>query len=175
MRKVILYIAMSLDGYIADINGKVDWLCGDGSDAQNIGSYDSFYKTIDTIIMGYSTYHQIVNELSPDNWVYNDRMTYVITHKQLPDKHNIVFRNNLHKLITELKLQDGKDIWICGGADVANQLIELGLIDRYHISVIPSILCDGIRLFRNKADAGLKLVSTNAYNGIVDLIYEHNF
>ena len=61
MRKVILYIAMSLDGYIADKNGGVDWIEGDGSNKGNEGSYGKFIDTVDTVIMGYKTYNGTVS------------------------------------------------------------------------------------------------------------------
>lgn len=86
MKKVILYIAMSLDGYIADKDNSVDWLCGDGSNNQEEGSYDEFIKTIDTVIMGYTTYHQITNELAREKWPYQGLTTYVIKHHQCVSK-----------------------------------------------------------------------------------------
>ena len=81
MRKVVIYIAMSLDGYIADKNGSVSWLGGDGSDKDNFGSYPEFIETVDTVILGYTTYNQIVTELSPDVWPYDGKATYVPTHR----------------------------------------------------------------------------------------------
>ena len=57
MRNVVLYLAMSLDGYPADKNGGVDWLGGDGSDPASAGSYPAFYETVDTVVMGWNTYH----------------------------------------------------------------------------------------------------------------------
>lgn len=82
MRKIILFIAMSLDGYISDNKGSVDWLKGQGSDDEDIDTYSEFKKRIDTVLMGWNTYHQIVTELSPNEWVYSDLMTYVITHNK---------------------------------------------------------------------------------------------
>lgn len=64
MKKVILYIGMSLDGYIANKDMKVDWMIGENSNNQEDSSYNEFITNIDTIIMGYTTYYQIVNELS---------------------------------------------------------------------------------------------------------------
>ena len=78
---------MSLDGYIADSEGSVEWLVGQGDDADNIDTYSEFAKDIDTVIMGWNTYHQIVTELSPNEWVYNDFTTYVVTHNQ---KHLLI-------------------------------------------------------------------------------------
>lgn len=173
MRQVVLYIAMSLDGYIADKDGGVSWLSGDGSGPENRGSYNHFIQTVDTVILGYKTYHQITTELSPDVWVYDDKMSYVITHNKLENKKNIVFCDNLQELITKLKNEDGKDIWICGGAGIVNQLIALNLIDRFCVTVIPTILGDGIKLFENvEKETKLELVSTQSYNGMIDLFYE---
>jgi len=174
MRNIILYIAMSLDGYIADRLGGVSWLGGDNSDPENIGSYSTFIETIDTVILGYKTYHQIVTELSPDEWVYTGLKSYVLTHNKNNSTEEVIFTDkNLADLIVKLKSENGKDVWICGGATIVNQLINLDLIDRYHISVIPTILGEGIRLFDvHQKELKLKLISTQSYNGIVDLVYE---
>lgn len=83
MRKVSLFIAVSLDGYIADVDGKVDWLKGQESTGAESESYDNFIKDIDTVIMGWNTYNQIITELSPDEWVYSGLKIYVITHKEM--------------------------------------------------------------------------------------------
>jgi dihydrofolate reductase len=72
MRKVILFIAMSLDGYIADCEGKVDWLEGLGNEEEMIDTYSEFVTQVDTVVMGFNTYHQIVTELSPDEWFTRD-------------------------------------------------------------------------------------------------------
>ncbi len=174
MRQIVLFIAMSLDGYVADTQGGVEWLAGDGSDAQNMGSYAEFYESIDTVILGKKTYDQIVTVLSPDKWVYEDKMCYVITNQQMPSTVGIQFTSqSLASLVEKLKGEEqGKDIWICGGASIANQLMAENLIDRYHISVIPKILGDGIPLFsKHEKSVDLQLVSTHSYNGITDLIY----
>lgn len=91
MRKVSLFISMSLDGYIADRKGGVDWLGGQDAEAETPDTYSEFVKDIDTILMGWNTYHQIVTELSPDTWVYEDFTTYVITHKANTSSENIRF------------------------------------------------------------------------------------
>lgn len=84
MREVDLFIAMSLDGYIADRTGGVSWLCGhDGSEEQGDG-YDRFITCVDTVLMGANTYRQITEELSPDAWPYDGLTTYVVTHRELP-------------------------------------------------------------------------------------------
>ncbi len=172
MRKINLFIAMSLDGYIADSNGGVDWLHGQGDD-ENIDVYSEFIKDIDTILMGWNTYHQIVTELSPTEWIYGNLTTYVITHNKCDSSELIRFTNeNPVNLLKKLKAETGKDIWICGGANLIQQLITENLIDKYYISVIPTILGKGIRLFENAEDEiKLKLCKTQTYNGITDLVY----
>lgn len=173
MKKVSLFIAMSLDGYIADIDGSVSWLNGHGNDEDDYDAYSEFVKDIDTVIMGWNTYHQIVTELSPDEWVYHDLITYVVTHKPEASSDKIRFVNKSPvALIKELKEEKGKGIWICGGANLIQQLIREDAIDRYYITVIPTILGSGIRLF-DKADCEipLRLVKTRSYNGMTDLIY----
>lgn len=69
MRKIVLYIAMSLDGYIADANGGVSWLRGQDPDNESEGSYPEFVRDIDTVVMGWETYHQVITELSPDGMI----------------------------------------------------------------------------------------------------------
>ncbi len=173
MRKIILYIATSLDGFIADKNGELDWLKGDGSDEHNMGSYDDFIQTIDTVILGHTTYHQIITELAVDNWPYKGKMSYVITSKNLEDKEDIKLCSDLLDLINKLKNQDGKDIWICGGANIANQLLKENLVDKIIISIIPTILGEGTKLFeKGLPETKLKLLSSRNYNGITDLVYE---
>ena len=173
MRQVSLFIAMSLDGYIADSKGGVDWLNGQGRDDENIDSYSEFTKTIDTILMGWNTYHQIVTELSPEEWVYKDFTTYVITHNELTSSDKIRFVNtNPGYLLKKLKEENGKDVWICGGANLVQQLVNEDLINYYHITVIPILLGSGIRLFENgKHKIKLRLIKTLSYNGMADLIY----
>lgn len=172
MRKVILYIAMSLDGYIADSNKSVDWIEGDGS-SKMIDTYSSFIKNIDTVIMGKRTYSQIVNELSPNQWPYANLTTYVFTHDKPTNTTNIQFVTmKPSDLIETLRHQDGKDIWICGGAEIARQLLQENRIDIFHIALIPILLGNGIRLFEsNFKPINLTLDQTVRYNGIEELIY----
>lgn len=174
MRKVVLFIAMSLDGYIADAHGGVGWLDGQGNDNENTDTYSEFIKDIDTILMGWNTYHQVTTELSPEKWIYEDFKTYVITHNNCMSSEKIQFTDeNPAELLKTLKAESGKDIWICGGANLVSQLMRENLIDRYYISVIPTILGKGIRLFGDiPKEQKLSLAKTQNYNGIVDLVYE---
>ena len=173
MRRTVLYIAMSLDGYIADEFGRVEWLEGQDPADENEGTYPEFIQTVDTVIMGWKTYHQIVTELSPDEWVYSNLTTYVITHHEKePDEKIRFVQDSPASLIRNLKSSEGRDIWICGGANIVQQLMEENLIDRYHITVIPTLLGAGIRLFENgRIERKLRLAGTRSYNGMVELVY----
>ena len=90
-------------------------------------------------------------------------------------------KEDVCSLVTALKQEDGKGIWICGGANIIQPLIRENRIDRYHISVIPTILGSGLPLFPRTAspvgvpadgEKKLKCIKTQLYNGITDLIYE---
>ncbi len=174
MRKVTLFIAMSLDGYVADKDGGVDWLNGQEEDGENMDTYSEFIKTIDTIIMGWNTYHQLTSELSPEEWVYPEQVSFVITHREIPSTERIRFTSESPcDLVKRLREEEGNGIWICGGASIVRQLMETDLIDTLHISVIPTLLGDGVRLFGPlEKEQKLRLVKTQSYNGITDLVYE---
>ena len=174
MRKVVLFIAMSLDGYIADLNGSVDWLNGQRDEVENEDTYSEFVKDIDTVVMGWKTYYQVVTELSPSEWVYSDFISSVITHKERTSTDKIRFiHESPSNLVRRLKEEDGKDIWICGGASIVQQLMQDGLIDKFYISIIPTILGSGVRLFGPlDVELKLKLMENRNYNGIMEVIYE---
>lgn len=173
MRKIILYISVSVDGFIADKSGGVNWLKGQDENYESDYGYDSFVKNIDTVIFGYNTYRQVIEELSPDEWVYNDLQSYVFTRREMKDTENIHFVNeDIIEFIKKLKNEEGKDIWICGGANIVNQLVKVNLIDEYHLTTIPIILGSGIRLFqKDNIDIQLKLETSKVENGIITNIY----
>lgn len=173
MRKVTLYIAVSLDGYIADSDGRVDWLSGQDPTEENMDTYPDFIKDMDTVIMGWRTYHQIVTELSPNEWVYSALTSYVITHRALPASERIYFvQEEPCGLVQRLKEEQGQGIWICGGANIVQPLVKADLIDEYYISVIPTLLGSGIRLWGEAGrERKLRLTQTQSYNGITELVY----
>lgn len=174
MRKVIVYIAMSIDGYIATNNGDVSWLHSSDENYQSeYDSYGQFLETIDTVIMGNTTYQQIINELSPDKWVYQGLQSYVFSHQQQKNKEEIIFINTNPKvLIEKLKKEEGKHIWICGGADIIQQLHQEKCIDEYHITIIPTILGEGIALFTKGLKTDVHLLKSIQDNGMIELRYK---
>lgn len=166
MRKVILYVAVSLDGYIADAQKSVHWIKGQDDSAEMLDTYTPFFASVDTVIMGKRTYDQIVTELSPERWPYTEAETYVFTHELMVATENIKFvSGNLCQLVNDLRQGAGKNIWICGGANVVNQLIRANLIDIFHIATIPTILGSGIKLFGEiESIQNLRLIDTTIYN-----------
>ena len=173
MREVVLFIAMSLDGYIAAQDGGVDWLVGQSPESDEPGSYPAFIAGVSDIVMGYTTYHQLDTVLCPGDWPYPEQTTYVLTHRAPEAAKGVIFTGEpVEALLSRLKAQEGGEIWICGGASVVHQCMRQGLIDRYHLNMIPTILGDGIRLFGAlEEEIPLRLLSTEHYNGIVDLVY----
>ena len=173
MRKVTLYIAMSLDGYIADSSGNVDWLNGQDSDAENMNTYSAFIKDIDTVVMGWNTYHQVATELSPNEWIYSAFTSYIISHRVLPSTENLKFvQDDPCRIVQKLKQEPGQGIWICGGAKIVQPLVRADLIDEYYISIIPTLLGSGIRLWgETEKEVKLKLTRAQSYNGITELVY----
>lgn len=174
MRNVALFIAMSLDGYAADADGGVDWLQGEKQGEDDMSGYRAFVQEMDTVLMGWNTYHQVAEELSPEVWPYGELTSYVFTHRALPSTDAVRFvSEDPCALVRRLKEEPGRGIWLCGGPKIIHPLLREGLIDRFHISVIPTILGDGLPLFDALDRAyALRLIKTQHYNGIVDLIYE---
>ncbi|MGK0465974.1 dihydrofolate reductase family protein [Clostridium sp.] len=172
-RSVILYIAISLDGYIAKSNGAVDWLSGNGDNPNIDNGYDDFYSEIDTVVMGRITYEQVINELSPDIWVYEGKKCYVATRRKCEfDSRAEFISEDIVGFIKNLKTQHGKDIWLVGGGKLIEQFVKQDLIDKYIITIIPTILGDGIPLFLNEnPEIKLRLIETKNTDGMVELSY----
>ena len=172
MRKVVLFIAMSMDGFIADRTGGVDWLSGQGSGA-SFDAYGAFIQNVDTVLMGWNTYHQIAAELSPEVWPYAGLTSYVLTHRAQRSTGEIRFTaEDPCALVRRLRQQEGKSIWVCGGAQLAGQLMAENLIDTYYISVIPTLLGGGVRLFGPlEQERKLCLLETHSCDGITGLVY----
>lgn len=172
MRKVILYIATSLDGYIACEDGDISWLSMVEVPGEDYG-YGEFIKTVDTVIMGRKTYDKILS--FGIEFPHRDKECYVITRQQKPPDGSITFYNgDMSELIKKLKEKGGKDIFIDGGAQVVNELMRLDLIDEYIISVIPVFLGSGIRLFESgRPQMSLQLMSSKHFSsGLVQISYE---
>jgi dihydrofolate reductase len=173
-RKVVLYIASSLDGYIAKPNDDLSFLSMVEKKGEDYG-YGEFINSVDTVILGRKTYDWIMKQVP--EYVHTDKNTYVITRTAKPSVGNTNFyTGNLKELISNLKAKEGKNIFIDGGAEVVNALSKENLIDEFCISVIPVLLGEGVRLFKDgRPEQKLKLVSTKQFDtGLVQLNYKSN-
>lgn len=100
---------MSLDGYIADIHGGIGWLEGQASGKNDMVSYEEFIQHVDTVMMGANTYRQLVTELSPNEWVYANLTSYIITHHPRESTEQIKFTDEAPcQLVNRLKRAAGK-------------------------------------------------------------------
>jgi dihydrofolate reductase len=171
MRKIKLFIAVSLDGYIARPDGSLDWLSIVEKEGEDYG-YQAFINTVDTVIVGRKTYEK-VQSLGVE-FPYPDKVCYVITRTARPASRNMVFyTGELKELLLKLKQQSGKDIYCDGGAEIITVLLKLSLIDECIISVIPVVLGEGIRLFQdNRPVLNVELIHCKPYpSGLVQLHY----
>lgn len=175
MKKIILFIAMSLDGYIADSTGSVSWL-DPYNTKETLTLYEKFYSSIDTVIMGRITYDQVIHELNPDSWPYSGKISYVVTHdKDLVSENAKVLTDIDGSVMRKLKEEEGSDIWLVGGSELIRHFIKENLIDEYIITMIPVLLGRGIPLF-HPADhrLTLKLDAADPLGELVVLRYRKN-
>lgn len=169
MRKLILYVATTEDGFLADAQGSVDWI----PEQEDFSDYEAFYENVDTILMGRVTYEQITQEICPDVWLYGEKKTYVFTQSPQTPLPEIEFtQRKPQDVIRYLKNRKGKDIWLCGGARLISALMEQDLIDEYQINVMPVTLGKGIALFSSEEQRqSLNLVSSTQCKGFRSLVY----
>lgn len=170
-RKVILYIAMSLDGYIAKPNDDLSFLNSVQKEGEDYGYFD-FIKSVDTVILGRKTYDWVMKHV--DEFPHKDKTTYIITRHYKASEGNLHYYNgSLKELITKLKSEKGKTIFCDGGSQVVNALLKEKLIDELIISVIPVLLGEGTQLFKDgRPEQSLKLISSRSYEkGLVQLHY----
>jgi len=154
MRKLKLYIAQSIDGFIATSTGNVDWLNDTKNQDldENTYGYLDFYNSIDTTLMGYNTYKEILNFDIP--FPYTDKQNYVFSrnHQKTDDNPVEFISNNIAEFISKLKQEKGKDIWLIGGGEINKLLLNENLIDEIIISIKSVVLGQGIPMFANGTD-----------------------
>lgn len=167
MREIILYVAQSIDGYIAREDGSVDWL-----NPYNNSEFDfaSFFDSIDICIMGRRTYEQIVYSLAPENWPYTGKEVIVLSSQKIEDEN--ITSMNVDELLETVEHSTGK-IWIVGGSMLLRFFLENNLIDKMMITTIPILLGKGISLFTQiDAEQTYKVSKVNDYSGLIEVTYE---
>ncbi len=175
MKKIKLYIAVSLDGYIARPDGDLDWLLTYPMHTGAEYGYKDLMDSIDTVIMGNLTYQELI--VMSIDWPYKDKSTYILTRykNNLPPKENVTYlTDDVIETIHQLKQQEGKDIWLMGGGQVITLLLNHDLVDEMQISYVPVILGEGIPLFPNKPkESKWELVNSTAFDsGILKVDYK---
>ncbi|MDN4165854.1 dihydrofolate reductase family protein [Cytophagales bacterium LB-30] len=174
MRKLSLFIAMSLDGYIAKPNDDLSFLKLVEKEGEDYG-YTAFTANIDTLIIGRKTHDYVLKEVGAAHYDNGERDVYVITRTAKPQTGRTTFyTGNLATLVQQLKAQEGNGIYCDGGAEVINELLQHDLIDEMIISIIPILLGSGTRLFKdNRPEQLLELVSAKSFDtGLTQLHYK---
>ncbi|MGZ9583054.1 dihydrofolate reductase family protein [Paenibacillus marinisediminis] len=177
-RRIILDLAVTLDGFIEGENGEVDWCIMDPE-----LEFNQFLDQIDTILYGRKSYDQW-GKYTPNNedsdadkvfWeLVHSKEKYVFSRSQQGTDHEAVFiTDNIFEEVNKIKQKPGKDIWLYGGASLMTTFIQLGLVDEFRLSVHPVILGEGKPLFADiKQRLNLKLAHTRTFSsGLVQLIY----
>jgi dihydrofolate reductase len=174
MRKLILYIATSLDGYIAKPNDDLSFLSVVEQEGQDYG-YADFIDTVDAVIVGRKTYDKVLS--MGVYFPHADKDAYIITRTPRPAIGNVKFyTGNLKALVENLKAQQGKHIFCDGGAEIVNELLKEQLFDELIISVIPTLVGSGTKLFNDgRPEQKLELVSVKSFEkGLTQLHYKRS-
>ncbi|WP_025146714.1 dihydrofolate reductase family protein [Pedobacter jeongneungensis] len=178
MKKVILNLAVTLDGFIEGPNGEIDWCIMD--DDMN---FDAFIESIDTMFYGRVSYDAWGNFQPEENtptaeksmWkAIHAKNKFIFSSQDRQSEKAAFITSDIADKVAAIKKQGGKDIWLYGGAKLIKTFIDLGLIDIYKISVHPTVLGEGKPLFEDlKGRIGLKLTGTRVFrSGVVELTYE---
>lgn len=173
MRSVSLFIATSLDGYIAKPNDDLSFLKIVEKEGEDYG-YAAFAANIDTIILGRKTYDYVLKEIGNSHYDNGARDVYVITRTERPVAGRTRFyTGDLTELVQRLKSETGKNIYCDGGAEVINELLNNDLVDELIVSIIPILVGNGTRLFKDgRPEQALELVQTKTFEtGLVQLQY----
>ena len=171
-RKVIVYIAISLDGYIAKPDNDLSFLKVVEKNGEDYG-YNAFINTVDVVVMGRKTYDWILSQVA--SFPHADKETYVITRTHRKAVGNVNFYNDdLRVLINDLKSIPGKNIFIDGGAEIVNAALRLKLVDELVISTIPILVGNGTKLFNDdRPEQMLKLLSVKQFDtGLIQSHYQ---
>lgn len=172
MKKIKLYIAVSIDGCIARMDGELDWMAGFPNPEKTDYGYQTFFESVDTVIMDESTY---LNILSMDIiWPYKDKPVYVVSSMRMRAKDNLHFiTDDIIESIDQLREEEGKDIWLACGGKLLTMLLNHDMIDEMIINRFPVILGFGMPLLPNNPKESKWSVknSVSYQNGITQTTY----
>jgi Dihydrofolate reductase len=170
-RKLVLFIAASLDGYIATEDDSLEWLFKIEGEGDN--GYSEFYSTVDTILIGRRTYDWIIDK-EKDEFPYKNKKCYVFSKSEKGNNENIEFINqDVVEFTNKIKTLDGGNIWLVGGGNLLNSFIKERLVDEFIITISPTLIGRGIPLFKkNDFELELKLKDVKRFNQFVQLYYE---
>jgi len=173
MRKLVLNLAISLDGFISDEHGGFEWIGGHDDksiDTKEVFEFSDFMKSIDIIVMGSKAYEDVVLKNLD---IYEDKKIIVATSRVLEKRENVEFINgDICGKILKLKKEKGNNIWLYGGAILTDSFIKANLVDEYIIGIIPTILGGGRSLFKGDYEKiNLHLDQATVNDGIAMLIY----
>jgi dihydrofolate reductase len=172
--KTQYYVAASVDGFIADREGGLEWLLQFGFEEFN-DTYEAFLAGVGVVVMGARTYEFLLAEGGP--WSYPDHVSWVLTSRHLPKAEggDIRFASapvaDLHA--DWVRAAGGKNVWIVGGGDVAAQVADAGLLDEIVLTTMPVVLGAGVPLLPLSAATGALTASgTHLYpSGAVGTTY----
>ena len=170
-RKVIVYIAASVDGFIAGPDGDLSFLSSVEKEGEDYG-YSAFVETVDTVIVGKNTYDKVLS--MGYAFPHANKESYIITRTERAAEGTTVFYSgDTAELVRKLKTKEGQNIFVDGGAYVVNQLLQQQLIDEIYLSIIPVMLGSGIALFKQgNPIQQLSLQSVKHFDtGLVQLHY----
>lgn len=181
MRKIILDLAVTLDGFIEGPNGEIDWLAKD-EDTDFGDILAGILADIDTIFYGRVSYDKWGNYYPNENAsqklkeaydLLHSKTKYVFSTTKTNDGKAIFINSNIKERVLEIVQPPGKNIWLYGGGKLITTFINLGLVDVYRLAVHPVILGSGKPLFKDiKARVGLKLSDVKtSKSGVVLLSY----
>ena len=188
MRKISVFIHVTVDGFFAGPNGEIDWFKVIKKDDEwEKYTHEQSARSGNTLIFGHTTYEMMKSYWPTPDAIRNDPgMARVMnnspkivfsrtlkTVKDEPNWKNIKFFHEINpEEIIRLKEQEGKDLTILGSGSIVQQVANLGLIDEYHLVIVPVILGAGKRLFKDVKKMKLKLLDARSFkNGVVQLKY----
>lgn len=168
MRKIILNLAVSLDGFIEDAEGKFDWCFMD----QDYGM-KAFMKRVDGVFMGRKSYDLVKNMGGENPYPHIKSYVFSNTLKEA-GKDVVLVSGNLENEVQKIKKQKGKDIWLFGGASLVTSFVNANLVDELQLAVHPIVLGGGKPLFQNiAARKPFTLMEMKQYStGLVQLLYK---